>query len=196
MRVSGGFRPSSFAFVIISFSCVSQLLVFALYGARGDTGYRKKGLRMTTVLGGASLLVFAAFSERHAGYKHVLAAILAVFSNTMYGLSVIFYNSYLPILAKESEAILSEGKEEDHDYENELSTKGYAAGYLSGVLGLLLSLVVLFLSGGSDEDASDNKASSAFRWCIVLAGAWWLGFGVYFCEKLRDDEVNEEEKQE
>ncbi|CCO16541.1 unknown protein [Bathycoccus prasinos] len=106
---------------------------------------------MTTVLGGASLLVFAAFSERHAGYKHVLAAILAVFSNTMYGLSVIFYNSYLPILAKESEAILSEGKEEDHDYENELSTKGYAAGYLSGVLGLLLSLVVLFLSGGSDE---------------------------------------------
>ena len=128
VRVSGGFRPSSFAFVIISFSCVSQLLVFALYGARGDTGYRKKGLRMTTVLGGASLLVFAAFSERHAGYKHVLAAILAVFSNTMYGLSVIFYNSYLPILAKESEAILSEGKEEDHDYENELSTKGYAAG--------------------------------------------------------------------
>jgi len=187
VRVSGGFRPSSFAFVIISFSCISQLLVFALYGARGDTGYRKKGLRMTTVLGGASLLVFAAFSERHAKYKHVVAAILAVFSNTMYGLSVIFYNSYLPILAKESEAILSEGKEEDHDYENELSTKGYAAGYLSGVFGLLLSLVVLFLSGGSDEDASDNKASSAFRWCIVLAGVWWLGFGVYFCEKLRDD---------
>ena len=191
VRVSGGFRPSSFAFVIISFSCISQLLVFALYGARGDTGYRKKGLRMTTVLGGASLLVFAAFSERHAKYKHVVAAILAVFSNTMYGLSVIFYNSYLPILAKESEAILSEGKEEDHDYENELSTKGYAAGYFSGVFGLLLSLVVLFLSGGSDEDASDNKASSAFRWCIVLAGVWWLGFGVYFCEKLRDDDDDE-----
>jgi len=184
------FRGVSSVFVRVcdyQFSCISQLLVFALYGARGDTGYRKKGLRMTTVLGGASLLVFAAFSERHAKYKHVVAAILAVFSNTMYGLSVIFYNSYLPILAKESEAILSEGKEEDHDYENELSTKGYAAGYLSGVFGLLLSLVVLFLSGGSDEDASDNKASSAFRWCIVLAGVWWLGFGVYFCEKLRDD---------
>ena len=101
---------------------------------------------MTTVLGGVSLLVFAVFSERHARYKHVVAAILAVFSNTMYGLSVIYYNAFLPILAKESEEVLSEGKDEDHDYENELSTKGYAAGYMSGVLGLLLSLVVLFLS--------------------------------------------------
>ena len=155
--------------------------MFALYGARGDTGYRKKGLRMTTVLGGVSLLVFAVFSERHARYKHVVAAILAVFSNTMYGLSVIYYNAFLPILAKESEEVLSEGKDEDHDYENELSTKGYAAGYMSGVLGLLLSLVVLFLSGGSAKDASDDKASSSFRWCIVLAGVWWLGFGVYFC---------------
>ncbi len=195
VRVSGGFRPSSFAFVIISFSCISQLLVFALYGARGDTGYRKKGLRMTTVLGGVSLLVFAVFSERHARYKHVVAAILAVFSNTMYGLSVIYYNAFLPILAKESEEVLSEGKDEDHDYENELSTKGYAAGYMSGVLGLLLSLVVLFLSGGSAKDASDDKASSSFRWCIVLAGVWWLGFGVYFCEQLREDSKEEDDTQ-
>ncbi len=81
--------------------------------------------------------------------------------------SLIFYDSYLPIIAKEEQ-------------QDSISAKGYALGYIGSVLLLLFSLFLilnpsLFGIGGSEEEAS----LQAMRISFVLAGVWWFGFSQY-----------------
>jgi UMF1 family MFS transporter len=85
-----------------------------------------------------------------------------------FGASVVVYNSFLPQLA---------GPEERDD----VSSRGWAFGYLGGGLLLLLNLVLFFFAdsfGLSDGDVA--------RICIVSAGIWWAGFTTIPLRRLRD----------
>jgi len=71
----------------------------------------------------------------------------------------VFYDSFLPFLAKGSDM-------------DRLSSKGYALGYFGG--GLLLAANVLFIQFSPEFGVCKN---SAIKISIASAGLWWGGFG-------------------
>jgi UMF1 family MFS transporter len=77
-----------------------------------------------------------------------------------YAGSIVFYNSFLPVIAAPK----------DHD---KISARGYAMGYLGGVVLLLLQLAVIMKPGwfGIPAD-SDLK----YRLAFLTVGIWWIGF--------------------
>jgi UMF1 family MFS transporter len=169
----GGLAPSSFAFFIISMSCISQLLSFMVWGQSGDySDNRRLYLMISSVIGAASLICFAFFPVGEAYAKHIIAAILTITCNTSFGLAQIFYNAYLPLITDD----LAEALPDDNhaDIENKVSSYAMAGGYYSGVLGLLVSVAIIIAAGGTEEGASEYVVASAFRWCVVWSGLFWL----------------------
>jgi MFS transporter, UMF1 family len=187
-NLSGGINPTSFAFLIISLSCISQLIAFMLFSETADHTDNRKGLLMTSSLvGSLSIILFAFFPESEGSAKYILAALITIISNTAFGMAQVYYNAYLPLI---SEDLLDKTNDSDSDskskfgetlddIENTLSSYALAGGYWAGVIGLILSIIVLMLSGGMAKDATEYEISSSFRWAIVLSGFWWF-FGTLY----------------
>lgn len=73
--------------------------------------------------------------------------------------SLVFYNAYLPEIARKEER-------------DKLSAQGYSYGYIGSVLLQIVCLVlVLNAAAFSDE-------SFPIRFSFLLVGLWWLGFGL------------------
>lgn len=84
-----------------------------------------------------------------------------------YGGSLVFYNSFLPVIAV-------------HEEQDRISARGYAMGYLGGVILLLFNLVfVLFpdLFGIKDD-------TFAPRLAFLTVFIWWLGFSQITFKRL------------
>jgi UMF1 family MFS transporter len=102
------------------------------------------------------------------GSAWLYAGILFVLGNFAFGATDVIYNSYLPHLVPQDRL--------DH-----ASSKGAAIGFLGSGLVMGVNLLQLQFSGllGMDQ-------ATAVRWCFVVAGVWWLGFGLYAIAGLRD----------
>ena len=167
-----GVSPTSFAFLIISLSCISQLIMFSIFGLHGDqTANRKSLLMAASLVGAGSVLFFAILPTGEHSIKYIVAAVITVVSNTAFGLAQVFYNAYLPLIAADKS---KETGEKEEDIQNTISSHALATGYFSGVLGLILSIAVVFLAGGIASGATEYEISSAFRWAVVLSGLWWF----------------------
>jgi UMF1 family MFS transporter len=73
--------------------------------------------------------------------------------------SIVFYNSYLPEIAKEEEFDL-------------LSAKGFALGYIGSVILLVFNLVTIQYP----EWFGMPSGSFAPRFAFLVTGLWWIGF--------------------
>ena len=128
-----------------------------LFSSMADyTGRRKGFMRAFTLIGatGCGMLFF--FDA-----NHIEMGVISFALGTLgYGGSIVFYNSFLPVIAEP----------EDQD---RISARGYSMGYLGGVILLLFNLLMIMQPGlfGFDK-TSDMPARISF----VTVFFWWIGF--------------------
>eukprot|EP01079_Euglenida_sp_SAG-EU17-18_P000503 gene503-2452_t len=90
-------RTASYALITIGFSVIVQFFVFVSFGAMADYGkWRKRMLVASALLGILFTLLFAAVPTDPNQDFWWIGGLLAVLSNVIYGLSIVFYNGYLP----------------------------------------------------------------------------------------------------
>ena len=146
---------------LYSWAIAAAYLIVALgsplFSSMADyTGRRKGFMRAFTIIGatGCGMLFF--FDA-----NHIELGVIAFALGTLgYGGSIVFYNSFLPVIAKP----------EDQD---RISARGYSMGYLGGVILLLFNLLMIMQPGlfGFDKQ-SDMPARISF----VTVFLWWIGF--------------------
>jgi UMF1 family MFS transporter len=95
------------------------------------------------------------------GQRYLLAASLFILANMGFALANIFYNAFLPVLAR--------GKDMDR-----LSAKGFGLGYVGG--GLALALVALFIY--KHQFFGVATRAEATRLGFLFTGLWWAGFAL------------------
>ncbi len=149
--------------VAYSWSIASAYLLVAmfspLFSALADyTGRRKTFMKVFTLIGAISCVTLFFFDRQHVEIG-IIAFTLATLG---YGGSLVFYNSFLPIIA--------ENKDQDM-----ISARGYSMGYLGAVILLVMNLVVVLkpdLFGIVDKTI---PAKIAF----ITVGLWWVGFSTW-----------------
>ena len=147
--------------VLYSWAIAAAYLIVAagspLFSSIADyTGRRKGFMRAFTWIGAVSCGALYFFDP-----QHIELGIIAFTLGTVgYGGSIVFYNSFLPVIAEP----------EDQD---RISAKGYSMGYLGGVVLLLFNLWMIMMPEffGFSKDSSLPARISFATVCI-----WWIGF--------------------
>jgi len=140
----------------IAFSYLLVALFSPLFSSIADyTGLRKRFMMIFTWIGAVSCgMLF--FFNRNTVELGLIAFTLATIG---YGGSLVFYNSFLPVIA--------ETKDQDR-----ISARGYSMGYLGGVVLLVFNLIfVLFPDFFGIKDDS-----FAPRLAFLTVFLWWIGF--------------------
>ena len=147
----------SFWSYTIAISVAVQVLVLPLVGAVADYGRRKKETLATTAFLGAGATMAMFFLQRG---HYLPGGALFILANVAYGASIVVFNSFLPQIA---------GPEQRDD----VSSRGWAFGYLGG--GLLLALNLLLYLNASKIGIPEGLA---VRLSLGSAGAWWALFTI------------------
>ena len=152
--------PANLRTAYWGYTSTIALLLVALagpvLGAMADfSGAKKKFLTYFALLGifGASLL----FLVKEGNW--MMASIFYILGNVGFSGANVFYDSLLPHVAEEDER-------------DQLSSKGYAFGYLGG--GILLAVNLAMIMTAPDSEA----AALMSRLSFLMVGAWWLIFTI------------------
>ena len=119
------------------------------------TGLRKGFMKGFTILGAASCSALFFFDSNTID----LGVICFVLAPVGYGGSLVFYNSFLPIIASPAE-------------QDKVSARGYISGYLGGVVLLIVNLIVVMQPAFFGITDPKLPAKLAF----LSVGLWWFGF--------------------
>ncbi len=157
----------------ITFAYFVLIIAVPLLSGMADSGGRRKSfMKLFTYIGGiACMLMF--FFEGHS----LLWLGLACFAlaNIGFGGGLVFYNSFLPIIADQHEM-------------DALSAKGFVLGYVGSVI-LLVVCLVLILTG---EMWSANNLSIPARISFFLVGVWWIAWAQLTFRRLpKEDRVED-----
>ena len=155
---------SVFAYAV-SISVVVAVLVMPLAGAAADRTGRKKPLLAAAAYVGATATAGMFFLD---GDRYLLGAFLLIVANASLSVSMVLYNAYLPQIA-------------EPDERDTVSSRGWAFGYTSGALVLVLDLVLY-----SGHDSFSLSEAAAVRICLASAGLWWGAFTLVPLRRLRD----------
>jgi len=139
----------SFSFLVIA------LLAPLLSGIADASGNKLNFMKFFVYLGSISCISLFFFTGENLEFG-ILCSVLASIG---YSGSIVFYNSYLPEIAKESEYDL-------------LSAKGFALGYIGSVLLLIFNLLTIQYP----EWFGMPTGSFAQRVSFLVTGLWWVGF--------------------
>jgi len=150
---------------LVSAAVVLQVLLLPLAGALADYSHRKKQfLGFFAYLGAAATI--AMFCLEGSGY--MLAGALFLAANTAFAASVVIYNSFLPEIAPPEER-------------DNVSSKGWGAGYVGGGLLLALNLIIY-----AKPRALGLTEGLAVRISLASAGLWWAAFSIIPLAALRN----------
>jgi UMF1 family MFS transporter len=152
----------------VSVSVVLAVLVMPFAGAAADRSGRKKPLLALSAYLGAAATTGMFLLD---GDRYLLGAFLLIVANASLAVSMVLYNAYLPQIAEPHER-------------DAVSSRGWAFGYTSGALVLVLNLVVY--SGHESFGLSEGEA---VRICLASAGLWWGAFTLVPLRRLRDRRV-------
>ncbi|MEU0372517.1 MFS transporter [Streptomyces sp. NPDC006283] len=152
----------------VSVSVVLAVLIMPLAGAAADRSGRKKPLLAVAAYLGAAATTGMFFLD---GDRYLLGALLLIVANASLAVSMALYNAYLPQIA-------------EPDERDAVSSRGWAFGYTSGALVLLLNLAVY-----SGHDSFGLSESDAVRICLASAGLWWGAFTLIPLRRLRDRRI-------
>src|SRR5437773_7331514 len=139
----------------ISLSVFLQIFLLPILGAVADyTNLKKRLMEVFCYVGAAAtcLLFFV------SGGRHLFGALLLVVANLCFGASIVLYNAYLNDITTE-------------DRRDEVSSRGFALGYLGGGLLLAANLALVAFAG-----TIGISKSLAVRLSLLSAGPWWGGF--------------------
>jgi UMF1 family MFS transporter len=160
---------ATFRFSIITTIALAIIAVLApVLGAIADFKATKKrmlaGFMSVGVLGVAGMF----FIQRgDVG----LASILFILANVGAGASFVFYDSFLPHIARPHEV-------------DRVSTSGYALGYLGGGILLALNLAWITAPGAfglpSGPDLTPEQATLPARLAFLSVAVWWVLFSIPF----------------
>ena len=191
-ELPGGIDPTSFLFTVISISVLFQAIAFISLGTLGDYGdYRKRGWSAAVHRRGVAACMYVIVPADASLYW--LGGVLMIVANVCLGVSVVFYNSYLPLMVDDSEEVrnaMAGGKEKGVESErdiidaqeavsSEYSSKGQMWGYVGGTTCLVLSVIALLVL---------VALGAEWFWALgvtsALSGAWWLGFSYFAFRRL------------
>lgn len=154
--------------VLYSWAIASAYLLFALFSpllsSMADyTGRRKSFMKFFTWLGAVSCGMLFFFT----GDNIEFGILFFTLGTLGYGGSLVFYNSFLPIIV--------ETKDQDR-----ISARGYSLGYLGGVVLLVINLVVILFPGFFGITSTTMPARIAFLTVFL----WWIGFSQITFQRL------------
>jgi MFS-type transporter involved in bile tolerance (Atg22 family) len=162
--------PGAWFSYVLSFSVLVQVLVLPITGAVADrTGRKREMLAGFAFLG--ALATTAMFFI--ADGRWLLGALLFVVANIAFGAATVVYYSWLPDLA---------GPDERDD----VSSKGWAFGYVGGALLLAVHLGLVIA-----HDSLGLTTGEAVRIALATAGLWWGAFTVFTVSRLRNRPVRD-----
>jgi UMF1 family MFS transporter len=145
-------EPEAFYPFCVTFSVILQVIFLPLLGSLADfTNLKKRLLIMFATIGASATICLGLVSN---GDWVLVGGLLFILANFSFGAAVVFYNAYLPDIARPDE-------------QDSVSTKGFAYGYVGG--GLLLALNLLMFQLVADT-------ATAVRISLASAGVWWLVF--------------------
>ncbi len=153
----GNVATARFAFTTAIALALVALLTPVLGAVADYLGIKKRLLGTFLALG---VLATATMFFIGRG-EWLFASVVFVFGNVGFSGSIIFYNSLLPHIARQSEM-------------DRVSTAGYALGYLGG--GLLLAINLAWILAPGTFGLAD--AEMATRLSFVSVAVWWLGFSL------------------
>lgn len=139
----------SFSFLVIA------LLAPLLSGISDATGNKLSFMKFFVYLGSLACGALFFFTGDNLEFG-ILCSVLASIG---FSGSIVFYNSYLPEIAKEEEFDL-------------LSAKGFALGYIGSVVLLVFNLLTI----QHPEWFGMPAGSFAPRFSFLLTALWWVGF--------------------
>jgi UMF1 family MFS transporter len=160
----GSITAKSFFPICISVSVFLQVFLLPMLGAIADYSHLKKTLLMILCYMGAIATALLFFVQ---GDLYVLGGLLFIVANLSFGASIVVYNAFLPEICTD-------------DKNDQVSSRGFALGYLGG--GLLLGLNFLFLLNATRLGVSPGLA---VRLCLLSAGIWWGGFSLVTFSRLK-----------
>ncbi|MFV1970309.1 MAG: MFS transporter [Acidimicrobiia bacterium] len=155
--------------ILIGLGSIILLLVMPILGAVADyTNAKRRFLRNFAFVGAAFAVLIAFVPDGQVP----LFLIIVVVSQFGFVAANVFYDGFLPEIASD-------------DTIDQVSSKGFALGYLGGGLYLLFALVLIMFSS-DDPNAALNETFAA-RISIFGAGIWWAVFSLYSLAKLPAD---------
>jgi UMF1 family MFS transporter len=160
-----GVSPGSLAFYVVTVATLVSALFLPIVGAMADRSPRKKVLMCAFAWVGslaACCMVFV------GGGRWELGALLLFVGNLCLGSSLVVYDSILVDIA---------GPDERDD----VSSRGWAFGYLGGFILLALNLGVVMA-----HDALGLSQGTAVRLSLFSAGLWWGLFTLIPFMRLRN----------
>lgn len=167
-QVAGVTLPGNTATAYWGYTTAAALLITALLapimGAIADYSGSKKKLLMTFAgigIFATALLYFVTTGD------WLMASIFFIVGNIGFATSEVFYNSLLPEVAGPGNI-------------DQVSTKGYALGYLGG--GILLGINVLMIEFMSDTIL-------ATRLSFVTVAIWWAVFTIPIIKNVKEPKV-------
>ena len=162
--------PESAVFYVVTVATVLSFLAMPLVGALADRSSSKKSwMALYAVVGAVS----AACLYFVTGDNWGLGAVLLVIGNIALIASLTVYAAILVDIAEPGER-------------DRVSTRGWAFGYVGGLVLLVISLVLVQL-----HDTFGLSKGDAVRVCFLLAGVWWLVFTLIPYRGLKDRPVVE-----
>lgn len=161
LHLAAGSLPS----YLTSFATIASAFLLPIVGAFVDRSGRKKWI-MGGFAWSASAFVMLLFLMH--GQSWQLAAFAIVMASILGGCALVSYYAILVDISTEDER-------------DEVSSRGWAWGYLGGGLLLAINMVVVELhsSLGLDKEL-------AVRLCLLSAGVWWAGFTLIPVIRLRN----------
>jgi UMF1 family MFS transporter len=157
-------RAGAFFPAVVSLSVALQALFLPILGAIADYSQLKRRLLGIFAYLGAFATMGLYFVQ---GSNFLLGGLLFLLANLSFGASIVFYNAFLPEIARVDER-------------DRVSSQGWALGYLGG--GLLLALNLVLFAGREALGVSDGLA---VRISLVSAGLWWAIFTLIPLATLR-----------
>lgn len=158
-------RAGSLFAYSVSASLVLAVVLMPIVGAAADRTGRKKPLLAAAAYTGAAATTAMFFLD---GHRYLLGAFLLIVANAATAIAMMLYNAFLPQIA-------------EPDERDAVSSRGWAFGYTSGALVLVLNLILY-----SGHDSFGLSESEAVRICLASAGVWWGVFTVVPLLRLRD----------
>jgi len=155
----------SFVPYVISLSVILQVFLLPYFAALANNSGQKTFFFNISVIIGEISTTLMYFLE---GNNYLYGGILLLISNLAFGISMVFYNSFLNNIVNE-------------DKRDEVSSKGYAFGYIGGGLLLIINLILVLNSQKFNLSTGD-----AVRISLASAGLWWFIFSIFPILKFKN----------
>ena len=161
-----------------SFGIISSTLIVAIaspvLGVLTDRRRMKKVLLLFFTFAG-SLFTTLAFFSSYVSHAWAWLLICFIVGNIGFAGALVFYNSLLPHISP-------------RQFLDNVSSRGFAYGYLGGGVLLLVHLLIIM-------QASDSaKEDLVTRLCIASIGIWWFGWSIWTVKVVPEPDISMDQR--